>query len=288
MKAYLTKYPVTGFIVLTFFISLAIGFPLKLFVLNAMFQNSEIGLNYISKILVVFGPAIAAFIVTSVTDGSEGVLALLGKLKPNPTHIIWWMGLPVAGMCITVGCFVAGGFTLEQLIVAMTAVSPFLLLAHIFASLVFIGIGEELGWRGWLLPKLSQGRPIGIAMLLVYVTWALWHLPIFFSGYRIAVPFAIILLAVSVLFTWLWYRVDGNLFVMAIAHASVDFPYSFFDERVGKKHLPEVSNAWVLLAVAYLLIAAILYFWDKKWWLSDINYKPEPPYNQMEPVEEIK
>ncbi|OOQ57234.1 CPBP family intramembrane glutamic endopeptidase [Mucilaginibacter pedocola] len=285
MKALFTKYPVAGFIGLTFLISLGMGFPLKLFVLNPVFFGSEIGINYISKILVVFGPAIAAVTVTAITGGGEGVLALLKKLKPDTEHIIWWVGLPFACMGITITAFVIGGFTLEQLVVAMTDVSPLLLMAHIFASMLMIGLGEEIGWRGWLLPKLSHGRPIGLATLMVFTTWALWHFPIFFSGYRTAIPFIVMVSALSVLFTWLWYRTDGNLFVMVIAHASVDFPYAFFDERVGKKHLPEVLNAWIALAIIYLVIAAAIYYATKEWWATDITAKPEAPADPLEDMD---
>lgn|GEM_PF-1147805 len=275
MKAYIIKYPVTGFIILTFFISLVIGLPLKLFVLNGVFTGSEIGLSYLSKILVVSGPGIAAVVVTGVTSGSAAVAKLLGKLKPDSKHIIWWLGLPFAGIAITTAAFVIGGFTFKQFVVMLTAASPFLLLLHFLCALFLIGFGEELGWRGWLLRKLATGKPIGRVMLLVFITWALWHLPMFFTSYKVAIPFVIIVFALSVIFTRLWHHVDGNLFVLALAHASVDFPEAFFEARIGEGHTPEILNAWAVMAIIYLAIAAVVYFSDKRWWDKVLIEAPE-------------
>nr|WP_294947467.1 type II CAAX endopeptidase family protein [uncultured Mucilaginibacter sp.] len=266
MKAYITKHPVTCFVVIAFALSLLIGLPLKWLVLNDLFIHSEMWLNYYSKVLVVFGPAISAIIITYITLGRTGLKALLSKLKPHPDHIIWWLGLPFAGLIITTMAFVIGGFSFGQLVAMATAVSPMVLIMHLVGSLLFIGLGEELGWRGWLLPKLARGRTLKHATLLVFVIWALWHLPIFFNGYRVAVPFTILVFSVSIIFTWLWNRVGGNIFVLVVAHASVDFAEPFFEARIGSGHTSEVLNAWAAMSVIYLLIALVLYFADKKTW----------------------
>ena len=264
MRSLILKRPIACFIGLTFFISLLIGFPLKIFVLNKVFKDSELGLNYLSKFLVVYGPAISAVIITFITSGRNGVDKLLGKLKPYTIHIIWWIGLPFAGMAVTAIAFVAGGFTTIELISYVLAANPLLLLLHFIAAFVFIGIGEELGWRGWLLPKLANGNRMIYATLMVFVIWSLWHLPIFFSGYRVAVPFMVMVFAMSVLFTWLWDRVGGNVFVLAIAHASADFPDAFFESRIGSGHDSQVLKALAVLSIIYLSIAIIIYVFDRK------------------------
>ncbi|TFF38254.1 CPBP family intramembrane glutamic endopeptidase [Mucilaginibacter psychrotolerans] len=264
MKAFVVKYQITCFIVIAFAISLLIGLPLKLFVLNDLFADSELGLNYFSKTLVVFGPALAGLIVISITDGTLGIKAYLGKLEPHADHIIWWISLPLAGIVITLLAFIAGGFSPGQLAEYVVAVSPMLLLMHIGGACLVLGLGEELGWRGWLLPKLAEGRSLKKAMLMVFAIWALWHLPLFFSGWRIVLPFIVIVFALSVIFTWLWDRVGGNVFVLVIAHASVDFPQAFFESRVGEGHEAQIQNAWTILALIYLVIAIGVYILGRR------------------------
>ncbi|MEO7213427.1 CPBP family intramembrane glutamic endopeptidase [Mucilaginibacter sp.] len=284
MKAFVTKYSVSCFIGLAFVISLLIGLPLKIFILNDVFAGSEIGLSYCSKILVVFGPAMAAIIVSYFTTGSAGVRALLSKLQPYIEHIIWWFGLPFAGLAITIVGFMAAGFTFSQLVAMVTSVSPLLLLMHLGGAVLFIGLGEELGWRGWLLPKLAEGRPLKHAMLMVFVVWALWHLPLFFAGWRVAVPFVIAVFALSVIFTWLWDRVGGNVFVLAIAHASVDFPEAFFEGRIGPGHDAQILNGWTAMAVIYLIIAGCIYL-ARKQQLEVVLKKPNERLLPGEPKE---
>jgi len=245
---------------------LLIGFPLKLFVLNELFKDSELGLGYYSKILVVYGPAISAIIITYITTGRTGVDTLLAKLKPYTIHIIWWIALPVTGVVVTAIAFVAGGFKIQELVAFITAASPLLLVMHFVAALIVIGIGEELGWRGFLLPRLAQGRSILKATLLTFFVWALWHVPLFFSGYRVLIPFLIAVLALSVIFTWLWDRVGGNVFVLAIAHACVDFPQAFFEARVGTEDTMAVEQSWAMLSIIYLAIAVGVFFLNRKRW----------------------
>lgn len=42
--------------------------------------------------------------------------------------------------------------------------------------------GEEWGWRGYLLPKLSELMPINLAIILDGIIWGLWHLPLIIGG----------------------------------------------------------------------------------------------------------
>lgn len=122
---------------------------------------------------------------------------------------------------------------------------------HLLLQFVFVGCGEELGWRGWLLPQLmSRYRPV-VATAIVAVIWGSWHFFILLSGVRTAAAFLFGVFGLSYLFTALWERVKGNVFVLAVAHASVNAPLSMLNNQ-------SVTDAVFVLYGILGLAAAIL------------------------------
>ena len=99
-----------------------------------------------------------------------------------------------------------------------------------FAHNLLLGgsLGEELGWRGFLLPALLRERTPLEASLVLAVVGGLWHLPIdLYTGFGIAGPGAILvrivfLIPVSLLFTWFYLRSKGSLLVALLLHTSVN------------------------------------------------------------------
>lgn len=89
-------------------------------------------------------------------------------------------------------------------------------------------VGEELGWRGYALPRL-QGRigPLP-ASLVIGVVWAAWHLPYFADPAVHPLPFALgfplfaaVLVAESVLATWLYNSTGGSVLATMLFHESI-------------------------------------------------------------------
>ncbi|MBR8741227.1 CPBP family intramembrane glutamic endopeptidase [Nocardiopsis sp. MG754419] len=87
-------------------------------------------------------------------------------------------------------------------------------------------LGEELGWRGWLLPKLM---PLGTlpALLISGVIWGLWHAPLILLGYNYPdapgwlglTAMVIMCILVGAVFGWLRLR-SGSVWPAALAHAA--------------------------------------------------------------------
>jgi len=88
--------------------------------------------------------------------------------------------------------------------------------------------GEELGWRGFALPRLLEARtPLNAAIVLGLI-WFAWHLPTFFistlsqSQLPIAL-FCVNSIALSILMTWVYLRTAGDLFAMILIHTMANW-----------------------------------------------------------------
>jgi membrane protease YdiL (CAAX protease family) len=90
-------------------------------------------------------------------------------------------------------------------------------------------LGEEIGWRGFLSPRLAERYGFTRAALITGAVWATWHFPIlFFSDFDSASPvwftlpcFVIDLLGLSVIMLWLRLR-SGSVWTGALVHASIN------------------------------------------------------------------
>ena len=217
-------------------------------------------MTYCSKLFVVYGPALAGIIVTAVTSGKAGLSIFFARLKPNFRQAVWWVVLPVAGTLITALACIIAGISPYSLFTIVINNLPLWGLHLVLATLI-IGFGEEMGWRGYLWPELLKTRTVKSALPLIFIVWGLWHLPILFSGYKTAIPFVILEASATVILAWIWQRVNGNIFVLAIAHASIDFPEWFFEKRVlaSGHNWDYILGMWAILSVIYAVVAIVVF-----------------------------
>jgi len=163
-----------------------------------------------------------------LVTGREGVGSLLRKLNPRGQWL-WVPVLPVVGLLCTAAAALVVGVTLKDF--ARTAHGWPMFVVHVLLQFAFAGCGEELGWRGWLLPQLMIRHRAVVSTTIVAAIWGCWHLPILLSGVRAASIFLFGVFGLSFLFTALWQRVNGNIFVLAMAHASVNAPIYWMDKQ---------------------------------------------------------
>ena len=84
--------------------------------------------------------------------------------------------------------------------------------------------GEEMGWRGYVLPRLQSKYNALVSSLILGVIWSVWHLPKFFgtgsSEGRSFFWFTVYTVSVAVLYTWLYNNTRGSLLLVTLFHAS--------------------------------------------------------------------
>jgi membrane protease YdiL (CAAX protease family) len=201
------------------------------------------------------GPSLAAIIVVAATDGRTGVHALLGRLLAWRVGAGWYVFALLwrpALFVVTLALLAARGIALAPLDPWDRLVSRFLL----FTLLGLVAyVGEEIGWRGYALRQL-QGRMGPIAASFVVGSVAgLWHLPAFFiAGHpqygTPIVPFMVWMIALALIFTWLFNRTNGSLLPVALLHAAINGTGAAFPP------LPLVLDLAATLVVA--LVVALL------------------------------
>lgn len=195
--------------------------------------------------LALFGPAVAALIVTGVTEGRTGVKRLLAKIVQWKVGWVWYVmaiGLPFV-LAILVW-WLAGA--------PSRPVQP-LMLTLVLAALV---IGEEIGWRGFALPRLQERFSPLLSSFILGILWAAWHLPNAFipslSHYFSAFPqFLLYVVAMTVLFTWLANNTRGSVLIAWIFHASINASGAFF--AIG-----DTPRQWLLSGIVYGVAALLV------------------------------
>ena len=269
MPSLLDRRPLLIFTAATFGISYLVGVPFLFVSTPLASQLHPLAETYLPRLYVVFGPALAAIFVVARTGGAQRVRQLLAMLRPERRHVGWWLGLPVVGVLVAGGAFYLAGVPLTSLVRLMGAEGD-LLLAHFALQLGLVGVGEELGWRGWLLPHLLKRRTWLGATALIAVVWGAWHGPMLLSSPQVALPFVGLVVALSVLFTFVWSRVDGNVFVLALAHASVNAPVFFLEQMsyAGALDAVLVLKAWPWVAACYGGLAVFVLLARWRWWRS--------------------
>jgi membrane protease YdiL (CAAX protease family) len=98
-------------------------------------------------------------------------------------------------------------------------------------------LGEEIGWRGFALPRLQPRYGPLLGTLILGVPWAVWHLPQFLTPYQGGGPgtglmtfvtdfslFFVFVMALAVIMTWLFNHTKESIFFAITTHASVDTP----------------------------------------------------------------
>ena len=134
-----------------------------------------------------------------------------------------------------------------------------------FATAVH-GFGEELGWRGYLTPKLEELMPTPLAIVVTGIIWALWHGPLLAYGYDFGrdydffpyggfIAMIVMCIALSAFLTWLTKR-TGSVYPAALCHMVLDLTltseFSLFAARAdGTPFEYRVSEFWVLILTTF-------------------------------------
>ncbi len=229
ISEWMKKHPVASFYILAFVISWSSYLPQVAYSYGLFpFQN------ILFFVIGGLGPTIAAIIMMLVLRGKNGVRELFAPLAKWRVGIVWYI---VALFLNAVVWFVVialpNGVSLD-----MEKVAPWFMLLPLFLINMFMNVWEEIGWRGFALPKLQFKYTALASSLIVGVMWGLWHLPLLImkdypmSNYPL-IPFFIGVIASSVIYTWIYNNTEGSLLIVTILHASGNMTGYFLGEGIS-------------------------------------------------------
>jgi len=179
-----------------------------------------------------WGPTLAALLVTASTEGQAGVRTLLRRClmwrRATRWHLAAWF-LPPLMVLASLLLFRALGSQVGPFLPARWPLALLVLALSLPAG----PLGEELGWRGFLLPRMQRSMSALWSSLVIGVLWCFWHTPIFWapmgatmSGTAVTLwavfKYLVYVVGLSVIFTWLFNSTGGSLLFVIVLHLAVN------------------------------------------------------------------
>jgi membrane protease YdiL (CAAX protease family) len=269
------------------FLLIAFGVSWPLFVLPLAFRGAATEtLQVIALVawsLAMWGPGLGALIATRFAAKKSLRSLNLGRLGEKRVYLWAWLlppALALAAGLFTVlsglarldlgfplikGTFasVPGGLPVPAWVIVAAQISLSLTLAPLFNTI--FGMGEELGWRGFFLPRLL---PLGQwkAILLSGAIWGIWHAPVILQGhnYPSAPVLGTLMMVVAcvllgAIFSWLYLRTRSP-WAPALAHGALNATAGIsilfltpFDTTWGGTPVSPLGWIGLLLFLAWLI-----------------------------------
>ncbi len=215
-------------------------------------------------LLGTFAPALVAIALTGRTEGRAARNALLGRVFKWRVGVRWYV----------FAIFYIPAIKLSAAVVHRIAIGVwprfgqdawYIMAAAIVVS-IWVQAGEEIGWRGYALPHLSERFGLALASVILGIMWAGWHLPLFLvlASDKYGQSFPLYLLqatALSIAMAWLYWHTEGSLLLVMLMHAAINNTKDIIPSAIsGATNAFALSTSLVAwLTVAFLWIAAVYF-----------------------------
>jgi membrane protease YdiL (CAAX protease family) len=235
--------------------------------------------DYLNTVALIVGPTMSAFIMTGVTEGRAGVRRLLRRIVLWRVGFGWYLfvllGIPAIILLSTV--VVPGALASFD-----AAAVPFTMFMYVVATPVFLFAGgpvfEEIGWRGFALPRLQRLYGPLVGSLVLGALWGLWHLPLFLipswdtphGSLLDVVLFIIWAVSVTIMFTWVFNNTRNSVLLAILAHGSINSAaaavFSLFPA-------PAVTEGITRFVISFGLVALVILVLTR----GHLGYRQEDP-----------
>jgi hypothetical protein len=235
MSAFVKKYPAISM----FILAMIFGSVVSLAIATDLLPPEASQLGALSS-------SLAAIVLVLVEGRKGGLRELLGRFLIWRVGLRWW----AIALFFAVIPSVAGLYLFDLLggpPVDWSGLPPLYTVVPMFIFLtIAAGIGEEFGWRGFVLPRLQNRYNALVSSLIIGVMWAIWHIPQFFiegtfqhdlgsqAGLLPAfLTYSVFLIVSSIWFTWVFNNTRGSVLMAAVMHGASNAWGSYIDVYRG-------------------------------------------------------
>jgi membrane protease YdiL (CAAX protease family) len=264
----LARYPLTSFFVMAYAFSWIVWSPWVLGkdgagVLPIQIPQTVVG--YLNATAILCGPTVAALIMTGTIEGRAGVRTLLGRLVLWRVGIRWYLfalvGVP---LIMVVGTMIYSGELPKLGALGGLSFLPSYLLSFLLVVVLGGPLFEEIGWRGFALPRMEGLHGPLLASLILGVLWALWHLPEFLvpswaassggGGITGIILFTLTALTFTFVITWVFNNTRASILIAILVHASIDT----FSETLGAIFPAKAVASAFPMMIGFGVLAVVL------------------------------
>jgi CAAX protease family protein len=247
------RHPLISFFVLTYAVTWLVWAPLVIF-------GDRIP-GPLAFVLLVLGsnvPSVLGVLFVALLRGRSGVRTLLGRLVRARIGLRWY--LAVVALAVPALCAVWVSTLLGGPIPVVVTTIPAVVVLFLFSIFPGSSVGEELGWRGFALPRLQARHTALAASLIVGAAWGIYHFPLFLLGsptrpLALFLPFAIGCVIMSIFYTWMYNGTGGSLLIVVLLHATTNLPLSVVYAPLGEGVVPVF---WLLDAILAITAAVLI------------------------------
>jgi uncharacterized protein len=197
--------------------------------------------------LGIFGPLVAATVLTSREGGRAAIRELYSGLVRFRVHVGWYL------VALAPAALLAGVLALLSLAGRQGPIAYLPTLGGLVFGIV-ISVAEEVGWRGYAQPRLEERFGVFAGAGLLGIVWYLWHLPMFVGQ---GVPMNLVLVHLlyfsggSLFLAWIRKGTGGSLLVASLGHLAAHLNNSF-------RALPGDVVPYLTQAILYALLGLVV------------------------------
>lgn len=226
------RHPITSYFLMAYGLSWLVSLPHILAVWGFVPDVFQVGFALKQWI----GPALAGLVMAAVLGGRPGLKQLQALGRTWRARPLWYaVVLVVPPVLVLLGVLLVSGLPNSQPDLGSGFVASYV--GAFLLVFIAVGFPEELGWRGFALPRLQERYGPFRGSLLLGALWALWHLPYFLTpdhgggpgtDLRVValsfVAFTGLVVALAFLFTFVANTTRGSVFLVALMHTAIDAP----------------------------------------------------------------
>ena len=208
----------------------------------------------------VWAPTVIALVMMALTGGLSGLGKELSQRFRVESGGVWLLVAAVTPALVT-----AAGVWIARVTGDGQSFIPASVFGTVVLNAVTTGaVGEELGWRGFVLSRLGERISQRTAAIVMAALWALWHLPIFlfpdspYSTWPI-VPALLTIMAFGLFMAALFFATRGSVIPTILAHLSWNITLG-----IGGVNLSSAIFWWALAGVFTLIVARLRADWIRR------------------------